>query len=84
MTQQMYTDEQRLADINIAIRQIDELRSTRDKNEADRLAISIYKRCDRIGNVITPWQTLGQIRHNLVHRREVETRVFGKQSTSLM
>ena len=84
MTQQMYTDEQRLADINITIRDINQLLASHEEDDAMRLAIDIHHRCDRIGVVIGANETLGQLLQRLYHRRKIETQVFGKPSQSLM
>lgn len=78
MDTQVYTDEQRLADINIAIRNINELLASHEEEDAMRLAIDIHHRCDRIGVVVGANETLGRLLQRLYHRRKVEQRVFGK------
>ena len=84
MNTQTYTDEQRLADINIAVGSIDKLLACHDEEEAHALIVDIYMRCGRIGVVVNPIQTIGQLRRRLIHRRKVETRVFGNSSGELM
>lgn len=78
----IYTNEQRLADINIAIRSIQELLACHDEDEAERLAADIHMRCNRIGVVIGVYETLGRLLQRLYHRRKVETEVFGKPQQS--
>lgn len=78
MEAQVYTDEQRMADINITISNINHLLASHEEDDAMRLAIDIHHRCDRIGVVIGANETLGQLQQRLYQRRKVEQRVFGK------
>ena len=82
-----YPYEQRLEDIDAAIKSVDQLIETDplDQMIIQQLAMDIYNRCNRIGIIITKWRsgncvewrTLSDIRNSLVNRRKAEVRVFG-------